>query len=89
MEGIAAEYYPNIDNLGSQEEKYEFNSYTSGDNKQDTCDSYAHMVHLFKRYVELGLLVSDVSNVWEETDGCAKQYRRNLATYLLNMLSYL
>ena len=50
MEGIAAEYYPNIDNLGSQEEKYEFNSYTSGDNKQDTCDSYAHMVHLLKNH---------------------------------------
>ena len=46
MEGIAVEYFTTSADNGKNEEKYEFNSYISDDNKQDACDSHAHMVHL-------------------------------------------
>ena len=48
MEVIAVGYftisiYPDID-----EERSELNSYISNDNEQDSCDSHAHMFHIFK-----------------------------------------
>ena len=47
------------------------------------------MVHLFIKLVELGLLVSVLSTVWKETEGCAKHFRCALVIYFMNMLSYL
>ena len=29
-----------------------------------------------------------MSKVWKDTDGCAKQYRCDLAIYLMSVLSY-
>ena len=43
------------------------------------------MVHLLKK-IELGFLVSDMSNVWEDTDGCSNQYRRAIVVYFMNVL---
>ena len=50
----------------------EFHSYISDDNEQDACDSHAHMVRIFKKDIELRLLDSLMSNVWEDTGGCEK-----------------
>ena len=53
MEGIAVEYFPNSIDPG-RNKKYEFNSYISGDNEQDACDSHARMFHLFKTFLNRG-----------------------------------
>ena len=45
------------------------------------------MFHLFKTKLESGILVSGMSMVWEDTDGCSKQYRCVLDVYLTNVLS--
>ena len=47
------------------------------------------MVHLFIKTIEIGILVSVVSTVWEDTDGCSKKYRCVLDIYLMTVLSYL
>ena len=49
MEGISVEYDPNSVDPGINEAKSEFNSYISDDNEQYACDSYAHIIHLFKK----------------------------------------
>ena len=54
--------------------KYEYFSYIINDKKQDACDSHAHMVHLFKKLIEFGILVSGLSTIWEDTDGFAEKY---------------
>ena len=46
MEGIAVEYFSTYVDNGNNNEKYEFHSYISDDNKQDACDTHAHMVNL-------------------------------------------
>ena len=45
------------------------------------------MVHLFEKKLESGRLVSGMSTVWEDTDGCAKKYRCALTIYLMTVLS--
>ena len=46
------------------------------------------MFHLLKHILESGILVSGMSIVWEDTDGCAKKYRCALAIYLMTVSSY-
>ena len=45
------------------------------------------MFHVLKRILESGILVSDMSTVWEDTDGCKKKYGCDLAIYLMTVLS--
>ena len=52
-----------------------------------------HVIHMlicfiYLKMFESGILVSGMSTVCEDTDGCAKQYRRALDIYLMTMLSY-
>ena len=46
MEGIAIESFPSSIDPGINKGRYEFHSYMSDDNEQDSCDSHAHMIHL-------------------------------------------
>ena len=85
MEGIYVKYFPTSIDTGNNEEKYEFHSYISYDNEQDSCDSHAHMVHLLL-FLESGIFVSGMSTVWEDTDGCSKEYMCALAIYLMTVL---
>ena len=53
-----------------------------------------HVIHLIMYFIsskvfELVILVSVMSTVLEDTDGCSKQYRCSLAIYLMTVLSYL
>ena len=73
MEDIDVEYFPSSIDPGNNEKKYLFRSYISDDNDQDACDLHAHMFHIFKTSLELFILVSGMSTVWEDTDGCAQQ----------------
>ena len=45
------------------------------------------MVHILKYFLESGGLVFGMSTVWEDTDGCANQYRCDLPIYLMHLLS--
>ena len=42
---------------------------------------------IYLKTFESGILVSSMSTVWEDTDGCAKQYRWALDIYLMTVLS--
>ena len=46
------------------------------------------MVHLLNMFLESGILVSSMSTVKEDTDGCAKKFMCDLAIYLMTVLSY-
>ena len=51
-----------------------------------------HVIHMLICFIylknsESEILVSGMSTVWEDTDGCAKQYMCALATYLMTVLS--
>ena len=50
-----------------------FNIFLSDDNKQDSSTTTAHI----KRLIEMlqKLLMSTLSTIWENTDGCADKYR--------------
>ena len=63
MEGIAVEYFQTSVDIDNNEERSEFHSYIIYDNKQDACDSHAHMVHILKTFLESGRLVSGISTV--------------------------
>ena len=45
------------------------------------------MFYLLKKLFESGILVSGMSTVWEDTDGCAKKYMCALTIYLMTVLS--
>ena len=49
MEGIAVEHFTTSIDIGNSDEKSELHLYISDDNKQDSCDSHAHITHLFKK----------------------------------------
>ena len=60
-------------------------SYISDENKKYACDSHAHTINLFNKFFESVLSVSGMSTVWEDTYGCAKQYRCALDIYLMRV----
>ena len=45
------------------------------------------MVHILKTFLESGRLLSGMSTVWEDTNGCAKKYIFALDIYLMTVLS--
>ena len=51
-----------------------------------------HLIHMlicfiYQKCFESGILVSSMSKLCEDTDGCANQYRCDLAIYLMTVLS--
>ena len=59
MEEIVLEYIPETYKTRRNVSKYEFHSYLIDENEQDARDSHYHMVHLFKKFIELALLFLD------------------------------
>ena len=47
------------------------------------------MIYLFKEIIELGLLFSGMSTLWEEINSCSEQVRCYLDIYLTTALSFL
>ena len=45
------------------------------------------MFHILKEIFDSVILVCGMSIVWEDTNGCAKQYMWALAIYLMTVLS--
>ena len=46
------------------------------------------MFHILNKLFYSGILVCVMSTLLEDTNGCAKQYRCDLAIYLMTVLSY-
>ena len=70
----------------TSEKKSELYPYISDKNEQDACKSHDHIVHLLKTFLESGRLVSGISTVWEDTDGCVQQYMCDLSIYLMTVI---
>ena len=86
MEDITVKYFPSLFDRVNNEEKYEFYSYRSDKNEQDACDSHDHIVSLIKKFIEFRLLISVLSSVWQDSYSSAKQYRWDIAIYLMVLL---
>ena len=52
-----------------------FNSLLPDDSKQYAVTTTAHSKHLIELLKEQKVLTSKLSTIWENTDGCAEQYR--------------
>jgi hypothetical protein len=63
-----------------------FHSHFSDDSRQDAATTHAHMTVLFDELRSIGELMAGLT-VWDDTDGCAKQYRCGTAIYLLSVLA--
>ena len=48
----------------------------------------AHIKHIIELLKDRKVLFSNISPIWENTDGCTKQYQCATALYLLSMLSH-
>ena len=62
-----------------------FHSFLSDDSKQDADTTTAHskrLISLLKKKV----LTTSLSTIWENTDGCAEQYRCASALYLMSVI---
>ena len=64
-----------------------FHSFLSYDRKQDDATTIAHSKHIIELLKQRNILYSELSTLWENTDGCAENYRCDAALYLMSMLS--
>ena len=88
IQGISLEHFsklPQTEIISSTEpcsRHAVFHSFLSDDSKQDDVTTTAHI----NRLIELKKtqkLMSKLSTKWENTDGCAEQYRCSTALYLM------
>jgi len=66
--------------------KMVFHSHLSDESQQDAATTHAHMNELFDQLKAIGELCTDIT-VWDDTDGCSKQYRCGTAMYLVSVLA--
>ena len=64
-----------------------FNYFLSDDSKQYAATTSAHRKRLIELLNEQKVPTSTLSKIWENTDGCADQYRCASALYLMSVLS--
>ena len=64
-----------------------FHSFLSDDSKQDASTTTTHSKLLITLLKEKELLKSSLITIWENTDGCAEQYRYASALYLMPVIS--
>jgi hypothetical protein len=64
----------------------EFHSHFSNDSRQDAATSAAHLTVLLDLLKSQGKFIQSCT-LYDETDGCAKQYRCSNAIYLLSVLA--
>ena len=57
------------------------------DSKQDAATTTSHSNRFIEMLEEQKLLTSTLSTIWEDTDGCADQYRCASALFLMSVLS--
>ena len=93
IEGITLEHfsaspqaYINSSTL-SRPKNAVFHSFLSDDRKQDAATTTAHSKHLISLLKNKQVLTTSLSTIWENTDGCAEQYRCASALYLMSVMS--
>ena len=64
-----------------------FNSFLSDYSKQDASTTTAHSKILISLINNKRVLTTSLSTIWENTDGCAEQYRCASALYLMSVMS--
>ena len=64
-----------------------FHSFLSDDSKQDAATTTAHRKHLMSFLKNKQVLNTSLSTIWENTDGCAEQYRCASSLYLMSVIS--
>ena len=93
IEGVAIEYYKEreeglVENFQNESElKGAFFSYISDDSKQDAATTYMHSSNMLDELLEQNIIKKHSTTLWEETDGCAKQYRCATAMYFMSLLA--
>ena len=60
-----------------------FHSFLSDDSNQDAATTTAQSKRLISLLKKKKLLTTSLSTIWENTDGCAEQYRCASALYLM------
>ena len=63
-----------------------FHSFLSDDSKQDDSTSTVHSKQLISLLKNKQVLTISLSTIWENTDGCAEQYRFASELYLMILL---
>ena len=66
-----------------------FHSFFSDGRKQDSFTKSAFSKHIIESFQNRQLCFVDLSNIWENKDGCEVQYRCATALFLLSMLSHM
>ena len=93
IEGIALEHFSaatqadiNSSTL-SRPRHAVFYSFLSDDSKQDAATTTAHRKRLISLLKNKQVLITSLSKIWENTDGCAEQYRCASTLYLMSVIS--
>ena len=63
-----------------------FHSCLSENIKQDAATTTAHSKRLISLLKDKKLLKTSLSKIWENTDGCAKQYKCASALYFMSVM---
>ena len=64
-----------------------FHPFLSDDSRQDASTNTAHSKRLILLLKNEQVLTTSLSTIWENTDGCAEQYRFASALYLMSVMS--
>ena len=64
-----------------------FNSFLSDDSKQDAATTTSHRKYFISLLKNKQVLTISLITIWENTDGCAEQYRCAYALYLMPVMS--
>ena len=64
-----------------------FHSFLSDNNKQDSATTTSKSKQLISLIKNKRVLTTSLSTIWENTDGCAEQYRCASVLYLLSVMS--
>ena len=64
-----------------------FHSFLSDDRKEDAATTTAHSKLFISLLKNKQVLTTSLSTIWENTDGCAEQYRCASALYLMSVMS--
>jgi len=64
-----------------------FHSHLADDSMQDAFTTHAHMCVLVQELLDEGMLEKGAT-MWDDTDGCMKQYRSGSAMFLLSVLAH-
>ena len=92
IEGISLEHFSALTQIEINSSTKPFprhvvyHSFLSDDSKQDAATTTAHSKLLIEMLREKKLLTSTLSTIWENTDGCAEQYRCYSAQHLMSVM---